>query len=117
MAIFVNQVERFVHGSGPWVLQAPFWSNGLTGVVWGWQNSGGVLHVSGAMTGAGPQAVWQNFSAELSDQLKPANRMAEISSGLQAGLRVCRLMDEAKPAAEMTLIVMRNNYDTALNAA
>ena len=50
-------------------------------------------------------------------QLKLANMMTEISLGMQASLRVGRLMDEANAAPEMISIVKRNNCGKALDAA
>jgi glutaryl-CoA dehydrogenase len=50
-------------------------------------------------------------------QLKLANMMTEISLGLQASLRVGRLLDEAAAAPEMISIVKRNNCGKALDIA
>ncbi|MFP1645285.1 acyl-CoA dehydrogenase [Pontitalea aquivivens] len=50
-------------------------------------------------------------------QLKLANMMTEISLGLQASLRVGRLLDEANAAPEMISIVKRNNCGKALDIA
>ena len=50
-------------------------------------------------------------------QLKLANMLTEISLGLQASLRVGRLMDEANAAPEMISIIKRNNCGKALDAA
>ena len=50
-------------------------------------------------------------------QLKLANMMTEISLGLQASLRVGRLMDEAQAAPEMISLVKRNNCSKALEIA
>ncbi|WP_299959511.1 acyl-CoA dehydrogenase [uncultured Roseobacter sp.] len=50
-------------------------------------------------------------------QLKLANMQTEITLGLQAALRVGRLMDEAKAAAEMVSIIKRNNAGKALEIA
>jgi glutaryl-CoA dehydrogenase len=50
-------------------------------------------------------------------QLKLANMMTEISLGLQASLRVGRLMDEAQAAPEMISMVKRNNCGKALEIA
>ncbi len=50
-------------------------------------------------------------------QLKLANMMTEVSLGLQASLRVGRLMDEANAAPEMISIIKRNNCGKALDAA
>jgi glutaryl-CoA dehydrogenase len=50
-------------------------------------------------------------------QLKLANMLTEISLGLQASLRVGRLMDEAAAAPEMISIVKRNNCGKALAIA
>ena len=50
-------------------------------------------------------------------QLKLANMMSEIALGLQASLRVGRLMDEANAAPEMISLIKRNNCGKALDAA
>lgn len=50
-------------------------------------------------------------------QLKLANMQTEITLGLQAALRVGRLMDEGKAAAEMVSIIKRNNAGKALEIA
>lgn len=50
-------------------------------------------------------------------QLKLANMMTEISLGLQASLRVGRLLDEGKATPEMVSIVKRNSCGKALDIA
>ena len=50
-------------------------------------------------------------------QLKLANMETEIALGLQACLRVGRLMDEAKAAPEMISLIKRNNCGKALEIA
>jgi glutaryl-CoA dehydrogenase len=50
-------------------------------------------------------------------QLKLAHMLTEISFGLQASLRVGRLLDEAEAAPEMISIVKRNNCGKALEIA
>jgi glutaryl-CoA dehydrogenase len=50
-------------------------------------------------------------------QLKLANMLTEISLGLQASLRVGRLMDEAQAAPEMISMIKRNNCGKALDIA
>ena len=50
-------------------------------------------------------------------QLKLANMLTETALGLQACLRVGRLMDEANAAPEMISIVKRNNCGKALDIA
>ncbi|WP_230280755.1 acyl-CoA dehydrogenase [Croceicoccus sp. Ery15] len=50
-------------------------------------------------------------------QLKLANMQTEIALGLQAALRVGRLMDEGKAAPEMISITKRNNCGKALDIA
>jgi glutaryl-CoA dehydrogenase len=50
-------------------------------------------------------------------QLKLANMQTEISLGLQAALRVGRLMDEARAAPEMVSLIKRNNCGKALEIA
>ena len=50
-------------------------------------------------------------------QLKLANMQTEIALGLQACLRVGRLMDEGKAAPEMISLIKRNNCGKALEIA
>ncbi len=50
-------------------------------------------------------------------QLKLANMLTETSLGLQACLRVGRLMDEANASPEMISIIKRNNCGKALDIA
>ncbi|NVO57422.1 acyl-CoA dehydrogenase [Rhodobacteraceae bacterium B1Z28] len=50
-------------------------------------------------------------------QLKLANMQTEITLGLQAALRVGRLMDEANAAPEMVSLIKRNNCGKALEIA
>jgi glutaryl-CoA dehydrogenase len=50
-------------------------------------------------------------------QLKLANMQTEITLGLQAALRVGRLMDEARAAPEMVSMIKRNNCGKALEIA
>ena len=50
-------------------------------------------------------------------QKKLADMMTEISLGLQASLRVGRLMDEGRAAPEMISLVKRNNCGKALDVA
>ncbi len=50
-------------------------------------------------------------------QLKLADMMSDIAFGLQASLRVGRLMDEGKFAPEMISMVKRNNVGKALDIA
>lgn len=50
-------------------------------------------------------------------QLKLANMQTEIALGLQAALRVGRLMDEGRAAPEMISLIKRNNAGKALDVA
>ena len=50
-------------------------------------------------------------------QLKLANMLTEISLGMQAALRVGRLLDEANAAPERISIIKRNNCGKALDIA
>ena len=50
-------------------------------------------------------------------QLKLANMQTDITLGLQAVLRVARLMDEGRAAPEMVSLVKRNNCGKALDIA
>jgi glutaryl-CoA dehydrogenase len=50
-------------------------------------------------------------------QMKLANMQTEIALGLQAALRVGRLMDDAQAAPEMVSLIKRNNCGKALEIA
>ncbi|MBT8154448.1 acyl-CoA dehydrogenase [Epibacterium ulvae] len=50
-------------------------------------------------------------------QLKLANMQTEVALGLQAALRVGRLMDDANAAPEMISVIKRNNCGKALDIA
>lgn len=50
-------------------------------------------------------------------QLKLANMQTEIALGIQAALRVGRLMDDANAAPEMISVIKRNNCGKALDIA
>ena len=50
-------------------------------------------------------------------QKKLADMQTEIALGLQAALRVGRLMDEGKSAPEMISLIKRNNCGKALDIA
>lgn len=50
-------------------------------------------------------------------QLKLTNMLTDITLGLQASLRVGRLMDEAQAAPEMISLIKRNNCGKALDIA
>ena len=50
-------------------------------------------------------------------QLKLADMLTEISLGLQASLRVGRLLDDAQAAPEMISVIKRNNCGKALDIA
>ncbi|PLS22591.1 acyl-CoA dehydrogenase [Neptunicoccus cionae] len=50
-------------------------------------------------------------------QLKLANMLTDISLGLQASLRVGRLLDSAEAAPEMISVIKRNNCGKALDIA
>jgi len=50
-------------------------------------------------------------------QLKLANMMTEITLGLQAALRVGRLLDEGRATPEMVSLVKRNSCGKALDIA
>ena len=50
-------------------------------------------------------------------QLKLSNMLTEISFGLQASLRVGRLLDDAQAAPEMITMIKRNNCGKAVDIA
>jgi glutaryl-CoA dehydrogenase len=90
------------------------------GALWhrlGCDGRGRVLHPRGAPIRSRPQAVQQALAQTQLFQLKLANMLTEISLGLQASLRVGRLLDEANAAPEMISIIKRNNCGKALEIA
>ncbi|MGT2486849.1 acyl-CoA dehydrogenase family protein [Methylobacterium oryzae CBMB20] len=64
-----------------------------------------------------PQAVRPAAGADALVQKKLADMQTEIALGLQASLRVGRLMDEGKMAPEMISLIKRNNCGKALDIA
>ncbi len=65
----------------------------------------------------GPQAVQPPLAATQLFQKKLADMQTEIALGLQASLRVGRLMDQGRFAPEMISIIKRNNCGKALDIA
>ncbi|MFN8405423.1 MAG: acyl-CoA dehydrogenase family protein [Anaerolineales bacterium] len=74
--------------------------------------------VRGAAIHIGSSSVWKRpLAANQIVQLKLANMMTEITLGLQAALRVGRLIDEGKSTPEMISLVKRNSCGKALDIA
>lgn len=87
------------------------------GISWGVMGSAEFCMHAARQYGLDRKQFGKPIAATQLFQLKLANMMTEISLGLQASLRVGRLLDEANAAPEMISIVKRNNCGKALEAA
>ncbi len=87
------------------------------GISWGSDGRSGILHSRRTQYGLDRHQFGVPLASKQLYQLKLADMMSEIALGLQASLRVGRLMDEGKFAPDMISIVKRNNVGKALDIA
>ncbi len=87
------------------------------GISWGVMGSAEFCMAAARQYGLDRKQFGKPLAGTQIYQLKLANMLTEISLGLQASLRVGRLLDEANAAPEMISIVKRNNCGKALEAA
>ena len=87
------------------------------GISWGSMGAAEFCMHAARQYGLDRQQFGRPLAATQLFQKKLADMMAEISLGLQASLRVGRLMDEGQEAPEMISIVKRNNVGKALDIA
>jgi len=87
------------------------------GIAWGVMGSAEFCMAAARQYGLDRKQFGKPIAGTQLYQLKLANMMTEISLGLQACLRVGRLLDEANAAPEMISIIKRNNCGKALDAA
>ena len=87
------------------------------GISWGSMGAAEFCFHAARQYGLDRQQFGRPLAATQLFQKKLADMMAEVSLGLQASLRVGRLMDEKQEAPEMISIVKRNNVGKALDIA
>ncbi len=87
------------------------------GIAWGVMGSAEFCMAAARQYGLDRKQFNKPIAGTQLFQLKLANMLTEISLGLQASLRVGRLLDEANAAPEMISIIKRNNCGKALEAA
>ena len=87
------------------------------GISWGSMGAAEFCMHAARQYGLDRQQFGRPLAATQLFQKKLADMMAEIGLGLQASLRVGRLMDEGNYAPEMISIVKRNNVGKALDIA
>ena len=87
------------------------------GISWGALGAAEFCLAAARQYGLDRQQFGRPLAATQLFQKKLADMLTEISLGLQASLRVGRLMDEGRFAPEMISIVKRNNVGKALDVA
>jgi len=87
------------------------------GISWGSMGAAEFCMAAARQYGLDRQQFGVPLASKQLYQLKLADMMTEIGLGLQASLRVGRLMDEGDWSPEMISIVKRNNVGKALNIA
>jgi glutaryl-CoA dehydrogenase len=87
------------------------------GISWGVMGSAEFCMAAARQYGLDRKQFGKPIAGTQLFQLKLANMLTEISLGLQASLRVGRLLDEANAAPEMISLIKRNNCGKALEAA
>jgi glutaryl-CoA dehydrogenase len=87
------------------------------GISWGAMGAAEFCLAAARQYGLDRQQFGRPLAATQLFQKKLADMLTEIALGLQASLRVGRLMDEGRFAPEMISIVKRNNVGKALDVA
>jgi glutaryl-CoA dehydrogenase len=87
------------------------------GISWGVMGAAEFCMQAARQYGLDRQQFGKPLAQTQLQQLKLANMLTEISLGLQASLRVGRLMDEGQAAPEMISLIKRNNCGKALDIA
>ena len=87
------------------------------GISWGSMGAAEYCMAAARQYGLDRQQFGVPLASKQLYQLKLADMMTEISLGLQASLRVGRLMDEGNWSPDMISIVKRNNVGKALKIA
>ena len=87
------------------------------GISWGSMGAAEFCMAAARQYGLDRQQFGVPLASKQLYQLKLADMLTEIALGLQASLRVGRLMDEGNWSPDMVSIVKRNNVGKALNIA
>ena len=87
------------------------------GISWGSMGAAEFCYNAARQYGLDRKQFGRPLASNQIYQLKLANMLTDIALGLQASLRVGRLMDEGRFAPEMISIVKRNNVGKALDIA
>ena len=100
-------------------LSAPFSSLGRAryGIAWGAMGAAEDCWMRARQYGLDRQQFGRPLAATQLFQKKLADMQTEIALGLQAALRVGRLLDEGRMTPEMTSLIKRNNCGKALEIA
>ena len=114
--VFVPEANLLPNVSG---LKGPFGclNKARYGIAWGALGAAEVLLAPRPPVHAGPPAVRPPAGANQLIQKKLADMQTEITLGLQACLRVGRLMDEGRAAPEMISLIKRNSCGKSLDIA
>lgn len=114
--VFVPEENAFPDIRG---LKGPFGclNKARYGIAWGAMGAAEFCWQAARQYGLDRTQFGRPLAATQIFQLKLANMQTEISLGLQAALRVGRLMDEDRAAPEMISIIKRNNCGKALDIA
>ncbi len=114
--VFVPEDNLLPHVQG---LRGPFscLNNARYGIAWGAMGAAEFCWHAARQYTLDRKQFGRPLAATQLVQKKLADMETEIALGLQASLRVGRLMDEGKMAPEMISIVKRNNFGKALDIA
>ncbi|PKG86906.1 acyl-CoA dehydrogenase [Psychrobacter sp. Sarcosine-02u-2] len=114
--VFVPEANAFpdIHG-----LKGPFGclNKARYGIAWGAMGAAEFCWKAARQYTLDRKQFGRPLAATQLVQLKLANMQTEIALGLQAALRVGRLMDEDNAAPEMISLIKRNNCGKALDIA
>lgn len=114
--VFVPEANAFpdIHG-----LKGPFGclNKARYGIAWGSMGAAEFCWQAARQYTLDRKQFGRPLAATQLVQLKLANMQTEIALGLQAALRVGRLMDEDNAAPEMISLIKRNNCGKALDIA
>ena len=114
--VFVPEANAFPHIRG---LKGPFGclNKARYGIAWGAMGAAEFCWKAARQYTLDRKQFGRPLAATQLVQFKLANMQTEITLGLQAALRVGRLMDEDNAAPEMTSLIKRNNCGKALDIA
>mgnify|MGYP000909584457 FL=1 len=114
--VFVPEENRLPNADG---LSGPFGclNRARYGIAWGAMGAAEFCFHQARQYQLDRKQFGRPLAANQIPQLKLANMETEIALGLQAALRVGRLMDEGRAAPEMISLIKRNNCGKALDIA